>query len=144
MHADRVDLERHDGAVDGLNFAEAHHPECALDDRDRVVDDRARLAARDQRPVRLVGAVGKALTGGPQAGAPAGGHELGFRQAKQDEGRVDQPRRARDGVGQRRIARGHVEERPVRLDMLEPHALGGGHRGKRPYLIHHEVFDVAR
>ena len=51
---------------------------------------------------------------------------------------------AGDGRRQPAVARRHVVERAVRLDVLQPHAFGGGDAGHRRDLVEDEIFGLRR
>ena len=81
-------------AGDRLDAALADHPHGALDDDGGVVDHGAGLAARHQRAVVLVGAVGDADDGHPQAALRRSGGEFTVLR-QDDQGGIH----ARGGVG---------------------------------------------
>ena len=109
-----------------------------------IVDDRAGLAARGERAVGLVGAIGEHFGGDAQAGGAAGVQDLRAGQTEQNQRLVEGGHRARDRGGELRVADRHVEQRAVRLDVLDLHAFGGGDAGDRGDLIEHEVLGFLR
>ena len=119
VHADRVDAQRHLASAGGEDDAVAHHAHGAKHDRLGIVDDRAGTAARRQRGIFLVGAVREALRGDAKPRRSARFDHRGVREAEHDERRPARGDGAGDRGGQRRLARRHVVERAVRLDVLE-------------------------
>ena len=107
-------------SVDGDDGAVLRHPNGARDDGVGVVNDGAGLAARHQRAVGLVGAVGEHFGRDAQAGARP------RLSAARNPGR---PKRISDGLNaataraiaaaSARVASRHVVERAVRLHVLE-------------------------
>jgi hypothetical protein len=64
--------------------------------------------------------------------------------AKQDNLAVEGRHCSSDRGRQVSVADGHVEQRAVWLDVLEPHTFRRRHTRNRRDLIEHEIFDVVR
>ncbi len=109
-----------------------------------VVDDRTRLAARGKRPVRLVRAIGENFRGDPQTGRPPGVQNLGSWKSEEDQRLVERRDGARDRGGELRVADRHVEQRAVRLHVLDRDAFGRRDAGHGGDLVQHEVFGFLR
>ena len=134
VDADRVDPHRDAGTVDGSTTAVGHHAYRASHDRRlNRGEPRPASGSRSQRPVRLVRAVGEALGGHPQSGSAAGVEQLASRAAPNRIKLPDRTRRSPErSLGQRAIARRHVVERAVRLDVLQRARLRRPRRPPRP------------
>ena len=87
-------------AVDRDDCAIASHRDRAFTTA-RIVDHGARLAARHQRAVGAIGAIGKRLARGAQPARVAAAIKLRARKTEQDQRRIDCSDRARDRVGER-------------------------------------------
>jgi len=79
VDADRLDPERNDRSVGGDHRLLAGDANGAGHDVLDLVNHRSWLRSGDQRPVRLVRAIGKSFRGDAQAGRPAGPEKLGTR-----------------------------------------------------------------
>ena len=98
----------------------------------------------DERAVRLVGAIGERLGGDAQPGGAARLQQLRTGQPEQNQRRIERGDGAGDRAGERGVPRGHVEERAVRLHVLQSDAFGGRHAGDRGDLIEHEILGFLR
>jgi hypothetical protein len=63
MNTDGVGTYRNDFSLRCLDGSLGHHPDDARGDSFRVVQDGALMGTSDQRTIRLVGAIGKSLSG---------------------------------------------------------------------------------
>ena len=110
-----------------------------------IGDDRARLTAGLEGAIGHVGAVGEGLGHEAQAGIRGGGrHRLRGRQPEEQQVAAESADRPSDGRCERRIRRGLVVERAVRLDVLHLDALRATERLERPDLVPHQGLDLVR
>ena len=110
-----------------------------------IGDDGAWLASGLERAIGLVGSVGEGLGHEAEAGVCGGGrHRLRGGQPEQQQVAAEAADRPRNGRCKRRIRRGLVVERAVRLDVLHLHALRATERLERPDLVPHEGLDLVR
>jgi hypothetical protein len=63
MNTDGVGTYRNDFSLRCFNGSLGYHPDDARGDSFRVVQDGALMGTSDQRTIRLVGAIGKSLSG---------------------------------------------------------------------------------
>ena len=128
-------VQSHDGAVSGQADGSGH-------DDVHVVDDGAGLLARHQPSAGVVGTVGEHLVRDPQAKATCRGRHLGAGRGKEDQGPVKRRDRPRERLGEVPIDCRHVEEGAMRLDVLQPGALGSGNARDRGDLIEDEILSL--
>ena len=132
------------GPVDRVDHSLLHHPHGTSDSDGRIGDDGVRLGARSQRAVRLVGAIGKDLRRHAKTGGAPCLQQFGAGKAKQHQRSVEGGDRPGDGRREHGVADGHVEQRAMRLDVLERDAVGGGNAGDGGNLVEHEVLGLVR
>ena len=144
VRANRRDAHRDLFALAVEHHAFSRHAHGASDHFPGIVDDGARLAARGQRSVRFVRAVGKTFGGHRETSSLTGAKELGAWEPEEQQGPVERGDGARDRVGQRPVADRHVVQRTVSLDVLEPDALGTREGLERADLVQDEVLDLRR
>ena len=110
-----------------------------------IGDDGAGLASGLERAIGLVGSVGEGLGHEAEAGFRGGGrHRLRGRQPEQQQVAAEAADRPGNGRCERRIRRGLVVERAVRLDVLHLHALRPTEGLESPDLVPHEGLDLVR
>ena len=144
VHADGVDLSRKGRAIARHHFFVADHANRSLGGAARFAQDRIGEMPGRQRAVRLVRSIGKRFGGHAQPQPAAGGQQLGRRQANQHQRLVERRHRTRNGFRHFLVARAHVVQRAVRLDVLKARAFRFGHRAQRADLIEHEIEDFLR
>ena len=144
VDADRVDLERRRSSrrsrsrpCPSPSGPHATRPTTA------IVNDGARTLPRTRasRPAAYArSANASAATRSPAARPAFRSSEPGSPNRISDRSKAATARAM--AAGEAGVAGRHVEERAVRLHVLEPDALGGGHAGDRGNLIEHEVLGL--
>jgi len=142
MHTDGIDRKRYAPPVARFNCLLSRHADRAWHDEIGIVDDRTHVLTGHERAVELIGAIRVSLAGRTQAGSLSSRHNLRSGQPHKDQRPVDHHGGSRDRLCKRRAANRHVEQRAMRLDVLQPHSLGSRDDRQCPDLICHEVFDV--
>src|SRR5215510_11469164 len=120
-----------------------HHPERLRHGGRLVGDHRAGLSAGRQRPVGLIRTVGEHLADGTHAERARGVHHRAAGERIKDHP-VEISRCPGDRFRERRIARRHVVERAVDLEVMKARPRGARERRDRARLVQHEVVDLLR
>ncbi len=144
MQAERLYRQADGLAVAGFHRPVRHHLHRARGDPGRIVDHRARLATRHERPVGAVGAVGEPLAGHAQACLLRGLRQRRSGQRDHNQLPVKGRHGPHEGGGPCGIPRDDVVERAVGLHMDERDAVGTGEGRQRPDLIEREGFQFRR
>ena len=76
MHANGIDQQGHDRAVDGLDGPFAHHADSPLHHGLGIVDDGALVLTRHERAIVLIRPIGKSFGRRAEARPPAGANQL--------------------------------------------------------------------
>ena len=139
MDADRVDLQRDLAAVSRRDTRLAHHAARTCDNRLDIMDDGSRDRSWCQRSVQFVAPIGESFRRHGQTGPSACIEHWRSREAEEDERPVEGGDGLRNRLAERRIARGHVVERAVRLDVTEAEPFGRRDRLQRADLQQHQV-----
>jgi hypothetical protein len=126
------------------NRAPLHHLANLHDGSIDVLDHAARQIARRQAAIILVGAIGEHLGCRAQTGALSAADHFAPCQRKQDQSGIDVAHCVDDGIGQRCVLRGHVIERPVRLDVIQRTAERACKAGEGSDLIDHHRIGFGR
>lgn len=119
VQADRLRVERHPFARDRAHALAADHLERAREHLVFVVDERARLAARHERAVRAIAAVGEHFFDGDEPRLSRGVDEPAFREPEHRERRIEIVDRRHHRIGDLGLARGLVVQRAVRLHVRD-------------------------
>ncbi len=144
MNADRVGPDRQRLAADQRQPTVAGDRKSLVGGGARIVDKGIRMAARPERAIGLIEAVGKCLGRDRQASGATRVQESRTSQADEDEVGGDSAHRPGDGGGHALVAGGPVVERPMRLDVAKIRASRTGERGDRPDLVHDRRLKVGR
>src|SRR5262245_15332747 len=120
-----------------------HHPERLHHGGRLVGDHRAGPSAGRQRPAGLIRTVGEPLADGTHAERARGVHHRAAGERIKDHP-VEISRCPGDRFRERRIARRHVVERAVDLEVMKARPRGARERRDRARLVQHEVVDLLR
>ena len=144
MDADAVDSGRDASPGQARDGAVLNHPHHALRRLGRIVQDRARVRARDQVAGLGVSPVGVDLARQRQTEPLAGPLGLEAGHDHEDQVAVQRPDRPGHRQGEIRVRVGDVAQRPVGLHV--PHRAAGilGQRQEGADLIEHDLLDIGR
>ena len=135
MQADRLGIDCRPRAVAAAHPPFLHHHQRARHRLVVILNQRARLAARHQRAIGQIPAIGEDFFARGEPITRARADKLAARQPHQNQRRIEILHRLRDGVGKRGVFRGRVIEHAVRLHVRQPAAFGAGDSGERADLI---------
>ena len=121
MHANRVGLDRDLTSIDRADHVFAQHTEHSCGGFLDIVQERVRLAPRDEPAVGLIVEIGKNFPRYPQSKCLAGAGERAAARRKENERVIHREKRVRHRLRQRGVARRHVVERAMRLQVILSH-----------------------
>lgn len=140
VQAKGVGLDGKKRAVEARDVPIANETERAGDHGRFIMDHSTGLAARHQRAVGTVRAIGERFFSYAETVGDSCGDQLRSGEADQDESVIDCSDGSSDSVCLRAIHRCHVVKRAVRFHVSEPRAFIGTDARQRAYLTGDETF----
>jgi hypothetical protein len=139
MDADRIGVERQDRAVAGNHGSLGDQANGAPDDLRWIVEHGTRPGSRYQSAIRFIRAVREHLGSYAETSRTTRIEQSRFRQAEQHQPAVEGRGGAGNGLGERGVARGHVEQRAMGFHVLKGDAFGGRDTGDSRNLVQDEI-----
>jgi len=144
MNAECAGFDANGGSIRGIYEVIAHEPNRSRRSGLRIVNHAARGAARDERSISLISAVGKCFSDDVKICTTRGGEQLRPGETNQRELRIDGSHGTRNRVGNRRVASSRVVQRTMRLDVSEGESFRPCHARERCHLIDDQILELTR